>query len=185
MGIDLSSDILRQIQLRNGQQLILRKATIEDAEKMIEYLNVIGGESENLLFGKDEFRLSVEQEIQYIKSTNDDVDALMILGIINDNVISISNISSPKRKRIAHNSELSISVKKDYWRNGIGSAVMKELIKFATQRGIKNISLGVKANNRNAIKLYEKFGFKQIGAHKDYFNVNGNYDDEILMDLHI
>lgn len=63
---------------------------------------------------------------------------------------------------------------------------MEELIKFAKEHdGVKNICLGVKASNKNAITMYEKFGFKKVGVHKNYFNINGNFDDEILMDLSI
>lgn len=184
VNVDLS--ILKEIKLKNGQQLILRKPLIEDAKRMIEYLNIVGGESDNLLFGKDEFRLTVEQEIEHIKRISNDVNTLMILGIVNDTIVSVSQISSPNRKRIVHNSELSISVKKEYWRSGIGGAVMIELIKFAKENGdIKTISLGVKANNCNAVIMYERFGFIKVGVHRDYFNVNGNFDDEILMDLYL
>lgn len=63
---------------------------------------------------------------------------------------------------------------------------MEELIRFAKEHcTIKNLSLGVKASNNNAILMYEKFGFKKIGVHKNNFNVHGEFDDEILMDLYI
>lgn len=186
MNIDLSNNILKEVNLKNGLHLIIRKPVVEDAKAMVEYLNTVGGESDNLLFGKGEFRLSVEQEMEYIKNISSSADSLMVLGIINDNVVSIAVINSSNRKRIAHNSEISISVKKEYWGNGIGSAVMEELIKFAKGHGtIKNISLGVKGSNHNAIAMYEKFGFEKVGIHKNYFNINGVFDDEILMDLYI
>lgn len=179
-------NILNEIQLKNGKKLILRKPIIEDAVKMIEYLNIVGGESDNLLFGKDEFHLTIEQEKEHIKNISNDADILMVLGIIEDNIVSVAQIGSSKRKRIAHNSEVAISVKKNYWKNGIGRAVMQELIKFAKDNTkIRNINLGVKANNKNAIMLYEKLGFIKVGIHKDYFNINGNFDDEILMDLYL
>ncbi|MBZ9621447.1 GNAT family N-acetyltransferase [Clostridium sp. FP2] len=184
MGTELLNYILKEIELKNGQKLILRKPIIEDAKRMIEYLNIVGGESENLLFSKDEFRLTVEQEIEHIKSISTGANTLMVLGIINNKIVSIAQISSPNRKRIAHNSDVSISVKKEYWKNGIGSAVMEELIRFAKENDtIRNISLGVKASNKNAIMMYQKCGFEKIGVHKNYFNINGNFDDEILMDL--
>lgn len=186
MNEDLSIQILKEVQLKNGQHLILRKPVPEDAGKMIEYLNTVGGESDNLLFGKDEFRLTVEQEMEYIKSISDAANTLMLLGIIDNNIVSVAQISSSNRKRIAHNSEISISVKKDYWRNGVGTAVMEELISFAKENStIKNIGLGVKASNLNAIKLYEKFGFVKVGVHKNFFNIIGVFDDEILMDLYL
>ncbi|WP_366914654.1 GNAT family N-acetyltransferase [Clostridium sp.] len=59
-------------------------------------------------------------------------------------------------------------------------------MKFAKYNdSIKNISLGVRASNQNAIKLYEKHGFEKIGTHKNFFYIDGKYHDEILMDLYI
>lgn len=182
--MDLS--ILNEVNLKNGQKLILRRPAVEDAPKMIEYLNIVGGESDNLLFGAGEFHLTVEQEREYLKKVNNDPNTLMVLGIVDDAIISVSQIAALGRKRISHNTDLSISVKKEFWGVGVGSAVMSELIQFAKEHEhIRNVSLGVKANNSNAIKMYEKFGFKQIGVHKNYFNVNGSWDDEILMDLYL
>lgn len=47
--------ILKIPKLKNNKYLILRKSTIWDAKQIIEYLNCVGGESDYLLFGKDEF----------------------------------------------------------------------------------------------------------------------------------
>lgn len=186
MNAKLENNNLKEVELRNGDHLILRKPMIDDAEKMVEYLNTVGGESDNLLFGKDEFRLTIEQEMEYIKNISKDTNTLMILGIIDSNIVSVAQISSNNRKRIAHNSEISISVKKEYWRTGIGSIVMEELIRFGKEHNtIKNISLGVRSSNVNAIKMYEKFGFIKVGIHKNFFNIEGNFYDEILMDLYL
>lgn len=186
MSESLSSHILREEQIKNGQYITIRKPIEDDAKNMIEYLNIVGGESDNLLFGENEFNLTIDEEKEYIKRLNSDSNTLMILGIIEDKIVSSAQITTINRKRIAHNSELAISVKKEYWRMGIGSIMLEALISFAKKQGtIKNISLGVKASNHNAIKMYEKFGFQKVGVHKDYFNINGVYDDKVLMDLYI
>lgn len=179
-------NIISKTILKNGENLILRQPTSEDAKDMIEYLNIVGGESDNLLFGEGEFNLTVEQEITHIENTNKNPNVLMIVGIIDDKIVSIAQICSFSKKRIAHNSEIAISVKKEYWNIGIGSFVMNTLINFAKNHNtIKNISLGVKASNHNAIKLYEKHGFQKVGIHKNFFNINDEFDDEIIMDLTI
>lgn len=177
-------EILKEVSLKNGSKLVLRRPTEEDAAAMIEYLNIVGGESDNLLFGAGEFRLNEEQEREYIKRVNSSPNTLMVIGLIDNKIISVSQIDSPMRKRIAHNTDLSISVKKEYWGMGIGSQVMGTLIDYAEKNEvIKNISLGVKGSNTKAKTLYEKFGFKVVGVHKNFFNINGEFDDEILMDL--
>ena len=73
-----------------------------------------------------------------------------------------------------------------YKRQGIGSTLMQELIFFAkNHKLIRNISLGVRASNHTAISLYEKFGFVKTGVHKNYFCINGEYDDEYIIDLYL
>ncbi len=183
---DKSNYILRMLELDNGKELILRKPNVDDANEMVSYLNTVGGESNNLLFGKNEFRLTIEEERVYLENLNINPNTLMVLALIENQIVGVAQISSSNRKRIAHNSEISISVKKDHWSCGIGSALMEELIKYAQEHiAIRNISLGVKASNTHAMKMYEKFGFKKVGIHANYFNINGEYDDEILMDLAI
>lgn len=185
MNSNLSEDILKEILLKDGRKLILRKPTEEDADDVINYLNIVGGESDNLLFGKNEITFTKEQEVSFIENINSNPNALMVLGVVDNEIVSVAQINSSPRKRIAHNSEIAISVKKDYWSMGIGSAVIEELLKFAKEHEAKNVSLGVKADNYKAIKLYEKFGFERVGLHKNYFNINGTYADEVLMDLYI
>lgn len=173
-----------EVKLKNGMDLIQRNAEEIDAEQMIKYLNIIGGESDNLLFGKDGFRLNLGQEREYLKSAKEDPNTLMLLGFIDDNIVSVAHISASNRARIAHNSEIAISVKKEYWHMGIGHAQMNELITYAKNNGkTRNITLGVRHVNENAIKLYEKCGFTKVGVHKNFFNIDGTFYDEILMDL--
>ena len=43
-----------------------------------------------------------------------------------------------------------------------------------------NITLEVNCNNKNAIKLYKKFNFKEVAIRKCYYN---NKEDGILMEL--
>lgn len=55
------------VKLKNGMELLLRNPEESDAEQMIEYLNAVGGESDNLTFGKNCFHLNAEQEREYLK----------------------------------------------------------------------------------------------------------------------
>ena len=172
--------------LKNGQALLIRRPVPEDAAVMVAYLNEVGGESENLLFGKNEFRLTVEQEAEYIRNQAGDPSYCMLIGHAGSELVSIALISCPKRKRIAHNAEISISVRKSWWGRGVGTAMMERLLSFAKNSGtIRNISLGVKASNASAIALYGKMGFQIIGTHRNYFNIDGLYDDEHIMDLNL
>jgi RimJ/RimL family protein N-acetyltransferase len=176
----------KEVKLKNGENLILRKSEVNDASKLIEYLNMVGGETDNLLFGANEINLNEEQEKAFIENISNKKNSIMLVGLIDEKVVSVAQISAAARNRISHNAEIAISVKKEYWGIGVGSEVMRTLIDFAKDtKKIKNISLGVKASNIKAKNLYSKFGFKEVGIHKNFFNINDEYDDEILMDLYI
>lgn len=77
---------------------------------------------------------------------------------------------------------MNIVVKKDKRNMKIGSNLLEEIIKIANKIKCKTITLEVNENNLNAIKLYKKYGFKQIGLRKKYYN---NKDNAIIMNLDI
>lgn len=75
---------------------------------------------------------------------------------------------------------MNIVVKKDKRSLGIGSLLLEEIVKYSKIHNAISITLEVNEKNIPAIKLYKKYGFKQVGLRKKYYN---NEDDAILMDL--
>lgn len=172
--------------LKDGRTLTLRSADWYDAADVLDYLNMVGGESDNLMYGKDGYRhLTVKAEAEYIEKMALDPRALLMLGFVDGGLMTLSQIRGEEPERAAHNFELSITVAKAFWGLGAGSAVMERLIGFAKGRGARAVHLGVRADNAAAIKLYEKFGFEKIGVRRGFFNIDGTYHDEILMDLYL
>ncbi|MGL6105853.1 GNAT family N-acetyltransferase [Romboutsia sp.] len=177
---------MKEVKLKNGETAILRTPTKEDAKAMIEYCNIVGGESDFLTFGENEFLISIEDEEQYIEKNNSMEDSKMVLAIINDEIAGIASITSLQKERIKHNGTLGISFRKKYWGIGLGNEVMSYLIEWAKSNGItKKISLLVREDNERGIKLYEKFGFEREGLLKKDNCVNGIYYNTITMGLYI
>ncbi|WP_438347963.1 GNAT family N-acetyltransferase [Paenibacillus sp. FA6] len=59
--------------------------------------------------------------------------------------------------------ELGMAIMPEYRGRGIGTALLKRLFDGMKERGIKRISLSVDPNNLAAVKLYQRFGFKEVG----------------------
>lgn len=175
---------MKEVKLKNGETAILRNPTKEDAKAMIDYLNIVGGESDFLTFGENEFKVSLEAEEEYIEKNNEMKNCEMILAIINDEIVGIGSINSLQKERVKHNGSLGISFSKNYWGIGLGNAVMEYLIEWAKSNGItKKISLLVREDNERGINLYEKFGFEREGLLKNDICVNGAYYNTITMGL--
>lgn len=72
----------------------------------------------------------------------------------------------------------NIVVNKNFRRKNIGSTILENLINLAKQDSITSITLEVNCTNIPAIKLYEKFGFKNVGLRKKYYK---NTYDALIM----
>ena len=72
----------------------------------------------------------------------------------------------------------NIVVKKSYRGKGIGGEMLETLIDLCSDMNLKTFTLEVNVENTPAIKLYEKFGFKNLGVRKKYYN---NSRDAFIM----
>jgi ribosomal protein S18 acetylase RimI-like enzyme len=76
-----------------------------------------------------------------------------------------------------------ISVEEEYRGRGLSKELLNYCIQFSKNIGVEYLDLGVFTENKNAIKLYEKFGFEQVALIEDEFRVNGKKLDSIQMCL--
>lgn len=174
------------MQLKNGMELVLRQATEDDAAAVVDFLSLVSGESDNLLFSAGEFNMSVEDEKKFLAAKADAKTSAFFIGRIGDEVVCFGNLHADVRKRIAHSADVALAVKKKYWGIGIGKALMQTMIDFAKSNGKTEIlHLGVRKGNTAAYALYQKMGFEEIGIYKNFFKIDDVYDDEILMNLYL
>lgn len=87
----------------------------------------------------------------------------------------------PEEPPFQHNCEFSVSVRKEYRGRGIAKNLFKIAINEAKKLGYINILLYVAAENKKALKLYKKLGFKKITTIKKYRSHYGRLIDEIIM----
>ncbi len=89
-------------------------------------------------------------------------------------------------ERQNHVGELGISIRKDYRNIGLGACLIKEILKTAKKElkpKPKIIRVGVFANHKIAISLYQKMGFKIVARIPKQLNFHGKLIDEIVMIL--
>ncbi len=163
--------------------IIYREAVASDSQKLLEYLQKVGCETDYLSFGAEGFRISVEQEARFIERFRKNSKDIMLIALDGDEIVANASIECNRIKRYSHRAELSVTVLRDYWRKGIGSTLVNAMIDFARNVGIEVIYLDVRADNERAIALYRKFGFDSIGIFKNYFNINNKFYDAIFMQL--
>lgn len=175
----------KSVVLRDGSVLQISRPRGENAAEILEYLKTIGGETHFLLVDENGLGISEEYEAKILEASYAEPRGGMHFGRINGEMACMFSLSCHPRRRLAHTGEIALSVRKKYWHIGVGSAIMEALIELAKEASLKNVELGVYADNERAIALYRRFGFEEIGRHRGKMYVDGEYYDEILMDLHI
>lgn len=163
------------------ENIVIREAEIDDAEEMISYLNIVGGESDNLMHGHEGFKVPVEAVKRRIQASHDADNSIILIALAGEKIIARAELAGHPGARLHHNAKLSISVRKDYWNKKIGTMLMTEIIGHAKKMNLHNIELEVVAGNTAAIALYHKMGFSDIGTYKDFWFANNSYSDAIIM----
>lgn len=76
---------------------------------------------------------------------------------------------------------LNLAVDEEYRKKGIGNDLIKFALMDGVNRGAGTVILEVRSSNKAAIKLYEKFGFKEVAVRKGYYD--NPREDALLMAL--
>lgn len=151
---------------------IIENARPEDAAAILDYLKVVGGETDNLNMDAKGLPTTVENEESFLRSMIDSADGAMYAAKAGGEIIGIANVSRLKR-RMNHRASIGISVRQCAWSCGVGTALMEALLAFARKNGIEQLELEVRSDNGRAIRLYEKFGFTKVGTIPAFLKVNG------------
>lgn len=176
--------MMRNFILKNGKILEVTGPKGSDAEDVLTYLKIVGGESDNITFGNEGVPFTIEEEKAFLERFSENTLYPMFVGRINGEIVSLANMSGIDRPRLRHNSEIGLTVIKKYWNQGVGKAMMQMMIEHAkSSKVIENIYLKVRNNNESAIHLYESFGFKTVGKYPRQMKIWNEYYDTLLMAL--
>ncbi len=165
--------------------VVYRKATGDDAKALLLHLSSVGGETDNLSYDENTFSISEERERRFIGRFEKSKTDAMFVALLGKEVVGNAIVERNRTKRYSHRAEISITVLKKHWGEGIGSRLMQMMIDFARETGVEILYLEVRSDNERAISLYEKFGFSRIGVYENFFKIGENYYNADLMTLNL
>ena len=73
----------------------------------------------------------------------------------------------------------NVAVLPEYRRRGGASEMLEFMLEYSEKNGILSHTLEVRVSNEGAIGLYRKFGFKEAGVRKGYYEDDG--EDALIM----
>ena len=177
----------KRITLKDGRACILRNGTEKDGKAALDNFILTHEQTDNLLTYPDESDITADQEAQYLKSKTESNCEIEILAEVDGLVAGLAGIESMGSKdKIRHRADFGISVDREYWGLGIGSALTEACIECAKKAGYEQMELNVVAENKRAIDMYEKAGFVEFGRNPKGFKSRlSGYQELVYMRLEL
>ena len=175
----------RTVCLKDGRKCIIRNAEESDAEDMLRLFLKTHSETDFLLFYPDECIFSAGEERSYLKSKADSGREIELCAVIDGHIAGCAGIDSiGDKEKIRHRADFGISIEKEFWNLGIGSALLECVLDAARKAGYKQLELEAVGSNAAALALYEKAGFMVYGRNPMGFRSRySGWQEVVLMRL--
>lgn len=165
---------------------IIRRATVDDAEQMVEHMKRIVVEPDNgIVRSEVDEVMSVEEERTTLRELETADNSILVVAVTPDNhVIGVTGFIGGKRRALRHTGSIGIAIDKEWRSKGVGTAMMQFLIDWARGTGIiTRMELEVNTNNERAVHVYQKVGFVVEGRKQKALFKEGRYLDNYVMAL--
>jgi RimJ/RimL family protein N-acetyltransferase len=162
MSRNVATTEARTIAINTGSAII-RVAEPADAAATTALRVAMAQESEFLSGEPGEIRTDLEAGADFLgKKLTSPVD-LYILAEVEGRCVGIASLDGSTQRRFGHGATLGLGVARDFWRQGLGRALICTLLDWADSRGLVRIALEVVETNSGAVRLYESLGFEHEG----------------------
>ena len=159
--------------LRDGRQACLRSPRPEDAEMMVDYLIKTSGETDFIMRYPEEWEgFTAEEEAEVLRQKEESPDTAMLVCVVDGRVAGNCTLQFNRRVKIRHRATIAIALLREFWGQGIGTKMFREMIRLAQEReDVLQLELGFIEGNDRARHLYEKMGFRIVGLNPDAFRL--------------
>lgn len=168
--------------LKSNEEIIFRNLESADAEKYINFSEIIASETTHTLHYPNQ-QISVEAVNDRLKMSINSPWQIELGGFHNDILVSHLSLYKPKPHHPyeKHVGEFGIKIIKDFCSIGIGSAMVLIMENIAKQMNIKRIQAKVRTSNHIGVNFYRKHQYEIEGVRKQAAFINGLYENEFYI----
>ena len=154
----------KSILTKDGRECLIRAATADDAEAMLDVFIKTHEETDFLASYADETSMTVESERKFLDGLEKSENEVEVMAFIDGKAVGTAGINKiGSKSKTSHRAEFGVCVLKDFWGLGIGRALTEICIECAKKAGYAQLELEAVAENASAIELYKNVGFVEYG----------------------
>jgi RimJ/RimL family protein N-acetyltransferase len=163
------------------ETVIIRTITPEDAEALLRLHHQLDGETKFMLLEPGERTTTLEKARENIQRVLDQPNGTILVAEHGAEMIGYLYANGGGARRNSHTLYIVIGILQAYTGQGIGTRLFEELERWAREKGLHRLELGVMTPNAAGIALYTKVGFVIEGTRKHAYLVDGEWVDEFMM----
>ncbi|WP_459886289.1 N-acetyltransferase family protein [Halostagnicola bangensis] len=96
-------------------------------------------------------------------------------------IVGWLHLDAPELPSLRHTAEVTVGVRPDARREGIGSSLLKYGLEWAEDAGYQKITQGLPATNERAIDFLEEHGWQREGEREGQYCLEDSLVDEVLL----
>ena len=164
---------------RDGRRWILRPARPTDGRTLARLFAEVRKEGRWLITTPGS--ISEPSEAFWISEMIRAAEHLALVAEASGDVVGNVLVSVDRGAATEHIGVLSITIAQGWRDVGIGSEMVAGAQRWARDRGLRKLSLGVFPDNERAVAVYEKCGFVREGVRRQQYRSGDVFRDEVLM----
>jgi ribosomal protein S18 acetylase RimI-like enzyme len=154
----------KQVTLQTGATVTIRPMVKEDAGKLYEFLSRVP--REDRLFLRDD--VSDRSVIDTWAEELDYDTVLPLVAEVGGRIVGDATLHRRKFGWTSHVGKLRVVIDKEYRGNGLGTAMVEELVAIAKDAGLEQLVAELMANQRAAIAAFRRLGFEKEAVFYNY-----------------
>lgn len=160
--------------------LVIRRATTGDAEALSAIWKVVCAER---VYTAVDRPFTPQQEREYIASLTDREG--IFVAEVEGQIVGFQSLDLWARysESFHHVGVMGTIILPSWRRRGIGRRLAQHTLAFARSNGYEKIVIYVRAGNAGAQAFYRSLGFIPKGVLNRQVKIDGQYEDEVFMEL--
>jgi L-amino acid N-acyltransferase YncA len=110
---------------------------------------------------------------------------IFFVACVEDDVVGWVHLAHPEMEKLSHTAELTVGVLEEYRGHGIGSHLLQRGLEWAGAQGYEKIYNSVPSTNEGAIEFLKEHGWDEAARREDHYKLDGEYIDEVMMEIDI
>ena len=171
---------LDALTLNGAPEFSIRRGSADDAAGIVAVLQVVTTER---IYSAIDRPWTTEEQRRYIESRS--VREAIHVAVNGPGEIvgyQCLDLHAPLTS-MAHVGELGTWLRPEWRRRGLGRALFRQTVAFATSHGYRKFMIQVRASNTSGRTFYRGLGFVECGRLARQVLIDGQEDDEIIMEF--